>query len=227
MKKDKDNELQNLLTELVQRIEGIQRWKRYPHKFQQNVLEHTMETVLLTKMVIAIEREVDTQFDAYLLLSAAADHDLGEGIIGDIAYDIKNDVRVKDALEIIEKEQFQLMFSKLDFGPYSDAVVRMFTRSFEVQEEQISVEGQLFNAIEKLGYVIFALREIDEKNEIFVKVLVNHHESLIAYSKKYTSIGLIYEKCLEHMRHLGTFMLLEHNFKVEWLKDKTSNEEAL
>jgi len=220
----KDNKLQNLLTELVQRIEGIQRWKRYPHTFRQNVLEHTMETVLLTQMVIAIEREAGTQFDAYLLLSAAADHDLGEGIIGDIAYDIKNDIRVKEALEAIEKEQFQFMFAKVDFGSYTDTVVKMFVRSFEVQEEQISVEGQLFNAIEKLGYVIFALREIDEKHDVFVKVLVNHHKDLVGYSKKYTSVRLIYEKCLEHMKCLGTSMLLEHKFEISWLRDKISDE---
>lgn len=212
-----NNSLQNFLTDLVRRVEDIRRWKRYPHNYKQTVLGHTLETALLAQIVIAIEQTAGAQFDAYLLLSTAVNHDLGEGIIGDISYSIKNDPRVKAMIELIEKEQFELMFAALDFGPYSQAVANMFSRSFAVQENASTVEGALFNAIEKIGYVIFALREIDEGNGVFVQVLNNHHKDLVAYSERFPSIKLIYGECLEHMKHIGTSVLLQYKFDLSWL----------
>ncbi|MFA5184798.1 MAG: YfbR-like 5'-deoxynucleotidase [Patescibacteria group bacterium] len=217
-----NNELQDFLTDMVLRIEDVLRWKRYPHDYRQTVLQHTLETALLTQIVVAIERAVGNQFDAYLLLSAAVDHDLGEGIIGDIAYDIKNDPRVKDQIEVIEKEQFEVMFLKLDLGEYSTAVVETFKRSFAVQEEQDSVEGALFNAIEKIGYVIFALREIDADNDIFIRVLKNHQADLLKYSEKFQSIKLIFDKCLEHMRRIPTTLMLRHGFPLKLLNNEVN-----
>ena len=209
------NNLQDILTTIVRRIEDVYRWKRYPHKYRQNVLEHTLETALLTQIVIAGEQATGTKFDAYLLLSAAMNHDLAEGVIGDISYDIKNDIRVKALIEEIEKEQFEAMFLKL--GPAYPNVLDMFKRSFAVQEEKITVEGALFNAIEKIGYVIFALREIDAGNEIFVKVLANHHEDLLNYSKRFTSIKTIFDECIEHMKHIPTGIMLQYKFPLELL----------
>jgi 5'-deoxynucleotidase YfbR-like HD superfamily hydrolase len=72
------NHLQNLLTQATQRIEEVWRWKKYAHNHKQNVLGHTLETVLLTQIVIILEEKFGREkIDQYLLLSCAGVHDLG------------------------------------------------------------------------------------------------------------------------------------------------------
>jgi 5'-deoxynucleotidase YfbR-like HD superfamily hydrolase len=176
-----------------------------------------METALLTQIVIALQiQRGNLKLDAYRLLASAVNHDLGEGITGDVAYDVKNDPRVKDQLEAIEREKFRKLFDQLSLGQDVVTVAQSFDYSFTLQDERNTIEGRLFNAIEKLGYVIFALRELEYSNrEDFVDPLNRSHEGLLEYSKEFISIRILYDLCLKEIKQLPTELLLMLKFSLE------------
>jgi 5'-deoxynucleotidase YfbR-like HD superfamily hydrolase len=216
----KRGSLQKWLTRLTQQIASVWRWKHYEHTNKQNVLEHTLETALLTQIVIALERQLGNfKFDTYRLLASAINHDLGEGIIGDVAYGIKNDPRIKKHIETIEKEEFRKLFDHLGLSVNAMTMVaEAFDYSFVLQDESETVEGRLFNAIERLGYVLFALRELESPDrKHFVGVLKNHHGELLKYSKEFISIGILYDVCLKEIRQLPTSWILSFDFQEVFL----------
>lgn len=217
--------LQKFITRLTKQIERVWRWRHYEHTHDQNVLEHTMETTLLTQIVVALENTYGKyagKLNIYRLLASAINHDLGEGVIGDVTFDIKNDPRVKNGIEEIEREKFLELFTQLGLQrEHHLCVTALFNDSFILQDERDTVEGRLFNAIERLGYIIFALRELEYPGrENFVEVLKNSHEQLTEYCKEFVSIQILYENCLKEMRQLPSVWLM----KVDLILDHPSSE---
>lgn len=194
MNNGKISSLQEWLTNFILQTRKVHRWEHYEHVNRQNVLEHTMETILLTEVVIALEQQYgSTKFNAYLLLASAANHDLGEGLMGDVAFNVKNDPRVKDQLRIIEREKFREMLAIPNLGTACITVAASLEHAFDLQDDQESFEGRLFNAIEKLGYIIFALRELKVGNGHFVEVLERQHGDVARYADEFVSIKMLYE----------------------------------
>lgn len=194
MNNGKIGSLQDWLTNIVHQVRKVHRWEHYEHTNRQNVLEHTLETVLLTQVVIALEKQYGkSKFDTYRLLSSAADHDLGEGLMGDVAFTVKNDPRVKEQLRQIEREKFREMLAIPDLGTAVVTVAASLEYAFELQDDQESFEGRLFNAIEKLGYIIFALRELKVGNKHFIEVIEIQYDDIMTYCNEFISIKMLFE----------------------------------
>ena len=166
------------------------RWAHYsqPEDRRENTLTHSLDSVILAAVMLKIEDEqgVGSQIDHSKILLTAAIHDFGEGTIGDVAYRVKNDPRVRDALGAIEKEEVYKIFEGL-----SPSLREMFLQAYDVVEQD-SVGGEFFNAVECVGYVFFAITQLEATDLKFVEVLKRQHSKLVELGKKFASVRVLY-----------------------------------
>lgn len=202
------NSLEEMLLEST-RLQDVIRWKKYVNSeeaMKENSLQHSYKAALLALKVLENEKKYSEKpFDAYLVLKAIILHDLGEIEAGDTVYIDKNEEGEKHEYnffrqltsslpEHIKKElhvAYHLQYSnKPGFSDTSDKL-----------NEEYPMEAKLFEAIERIGYVIFAYREYVRRNKekIFVQVLRNQHTHLVNLAKELPGFGKIFYT--EEMQH--------------------------
>lgn len=181
----------DFLTSHTNRLKMVKRWGRFPTQtYPENVLEHTFKSALLAEIMISIEeKNGNHDFNKYLVLSCAINHDLGEGTIGDIAAPIKQDEELKEKLEEIEKKEFLENIKDLP-----DEVIKHFEKSYNIQLEKNTFESKLFNAIERLGYVEHAIAEYAVGNHEFKMVMQRQHPAILELMNEVISLKIIYQK---------------------------------
>jgi 5'-deoxynucleotidase YfbR-like HD superfamily hydrolase len=132
----------------------------------------------------------------FRLMLAFPTHDMGEGKSGDVTYDVKNDDRVKGPLKEIEDEFVDGMYSK-----FPDVIRDAFRDAYAVEDEGkngTTLEGRFFNAVERIGYMVFAVPQVRKhKRMSFVRVFRNHHAKLLELSQEFESVRIMYEPYIE------------------------------
>jgi len=183
---------QRFLDEMADGLKSVERWAHYPErKHRDNGLQHAFQTALLAKIMLAIERESGSadDLDGERIVSAGFLHDVGEWLLGDVRYRVKNDPRVRDSLRSIETE----LFEQEILAPLPLPVRQALAHASDLQDEHQSRSGRFFNAVERIGYVIYAIREYRMGNHrIGLEVFQRQHETLVRYAEEFASVRAIY-----------------------------------
>jgi len=186
------NSLEKILQESL-RMEDSIRWKKYVKRREareENSLQHSYKASLLATIVIENEKKYSKEdFDSYLVLKATVLHDIGEIEEKDTVYIDKTDEgdrrehsffqRFTSALPKHIKEKMDIAYDlqnsrKPGFSKVSDRIRNVYP-----------LEVNLFDAIERLGYVLFAYREFREGSpKIFVQTLRNQHSHLVRLAEE-------------------------------------------
>lgn len=193
-KRDFYDDPQQFLDEMADGLRSVERWAHYPErKHRDNGLQHAFQTAFLAKAMLALERAHGNadDLDGERIVSAGFTHDVGEWLTGDVRYTVKNDPRVREPLRAIERE----LYEQEILAPLPEPVRETLALASGLQDDQVSRSGRFFNAVECVGYVIYALREYREGNHrIGLAVFGRHHERLARYSEEFHSVRIIYGK---------------------------------
>lgn len=177
--------------EMAVALRDVSRWQHYRGKTKQTetVLDHAFKGAVLAQVMIAIERGNGPPrvFDAYRILAAAVVHDIGEGAVGDVRFEIKLDPRIRPVLEEHERNGFLRFIAPLSISPREE-----ITRAYELQDDRITFEGRFFNALERLGYMFWAVREYLDSNLVYREVFQNQHKHLCAYMDEFACVRFLY-----------------------------------
>ena len=180
-------------------LRRVKRWSHYEelrNNERETVETHSLVTLWLGAAMLAIERKEGRHtLDVFRLLLAFAIHDLAEGKTGDVTYDVKNDPRIRKILELIELEFVEGIFSS-----FPEVIREVFRDAYAVEgEKDTTIDGRFFNAVERIGYMVFAVPQVKKGRRSFVKVFKNQHEPLLALSEEFESVRLMYEPYREYV----------------------------
>lgn len=185
---------QGFLDEMADGLKSVERWAHYPErKHRDNGLQHAFQTALLAKIMLALEREAGSaeDLDGERIVSAGFLHDVGEWLLGDVRYQVKNDSRVKEALRAIETE----LYEQEILAPLPTSVREALAHASSIQDDRQSRSGRFFNAVERIGYVLYAIREYRAGNHrIGLAVFTRQHDMLVRYMEEFASVRTIYGK---------------------------------
>ncbi|MBU1348671.1 HD domain-containing protein [Patescibacteria group bacterium] len=174
-------------TDLLRRVHRWSHYDQIPENERETVETHSLISVWLASAMLAIERHEKThKLNEARILLAAALHDVGEGRMGDIGYAIKNDPRIKELLEAIEREYVADFFN--GFPP----IIRFaFIDAYAVENES-SLDGKFFKAVERVGYILYAVPQVKRGRDQFLQVFVRQHEALVDLSEQFESVRRFY-----------------------------------
>lgn len=185
---------QRFLDEMADGLQSVERWAHYPErKHRDHGLQHAFQTALLAKFMLALERAHGSVegLDGERIVSAGFTHDVGEWLTGDVRWQVKNDPRVKEPLRDIERELYEHEI----LAPLPEPVREALAHASGLQDDRVSRSGRFFNAVECIGYVIYAIREYREGNHrIGLSVFTRQHETLVRYMEEFASVRIIYGK---------------------------------
>lgn len=189
----------NILEERLSEALGLERvirWQKYVKRGEarrENSLQHTYAASLLAIAVLENERRY-SDFDPYLVLKGVIVHDIGEIQTGDTVYMDKSDG--VDQQEYCFFREFMSEFPDSVRGGLEEAYnlqhagKQWFSKMADRLGQEATLEFKLFDAIERLGYVIFAYREYRNGNEkIFVQTLRNQHPHLVRLAMELPGFG--------------------------------------
>ncbi len=199
--KGKDTRILDDLEELLQKslaMEEVIRWKKYSDRGEarrENSLQHSYKASLLAKTILDNEIIYSPNIDRYLVLSATLVHDLGEIAVGDAVYIDKTEEKDKK-----EEDFFKKMISNLNPDLQKSFEEAYLLQNPERQKNSLAMaakqkEINLFEAIERFGYVIFAYREFkeNEKGEkIFVQTMRHQHRHLVRLAEELPGFGNVF-----------------------------------
>lgn len=195
--------LAKLFLRVPREMSSYARWKKYqelPAQEREDTLAHSWNATLLMAIMLELEEEHGSlaELSPVRLLMAAHLHDIGEGAIGDVTYVVKQDPRVRRQLEEIEREQATMMLAGL-----WPRVQERFTAAYNVQYDHATREGRFFNAMERVGYIYFAVVQVRMGRKSFVEVYERQHDALVAHCEEFASVRVLYEPLREEvMREL-------------------------
>ena len=183
-----------VLWTLLNSLRGVERWKGHLHPegaTPENVVDHTFETDTLTSLVVMMEQRAgttDVNFVDLLLLSHL--HDNPEGGTGDVNYFVKRDPRIAAIFKVIEKELFDSLLNQYLPPELVSEIQRIMSL-----EKGTSKTSRLFDAVEKVGFLSFALYEVAEhRRKSYFEVIRNNYQPVADYAKEFPySIGLIWQ----------------------------------
>ena len=162
-------------------------------------MQHSFKDSLLATVIIENEkRHSKDEFDAYLILKAVLIHDLGEIGKGDILYRDKNMESDKQ-----EHSIFKDLIAALPEDTQNELDVAFnlqharstgFSQITDELKKRYPIEIKLFDAIERLGYVLFAYGEYNAGKgiEILIQVLRNQHSYLIRLANDLPGFGKVF-----------------------------------
>ena len=166
----------------------VQRWKKYLHSEEgvreQNTLQHSHALVVVTVVSLRVMGLVG-RVDEGFLIGAAALHDVGEGELGyDTLYIDKSTNRDLQEYLAFERrfsrvpefvhlrELFLLQFAlhpPMNFPEDAHAVMTWLALNRQL-------EAQVFEALERWDYLLFALEQYEDRGNAKVLVQVLRHQ---------------------------------------------------
>ena len=183
----------DFLDEMANGLKSVERWKRYPRrKYHDHGLQHAFQTAFLAMAMLEFERAAGSAegLDGERIIAAGFTHDLGEWVTGDVIYTVKNDPRVKTQLQTIEDELFESEILGRLPKPIADAT----RRNSGLALDHESRSGKFFNAVEHVGYMLFAIRELRVGDRALgMQVLANHHARAEAYRAEFAGFRAFYD----------------------------------
>ncbi|MFH1429970.1 MAG: YfbR-like 5'-deoxynucleotidase [Candidatus Uhrbacteria bacterium] len=182
--------LQQRFDAITRGMKSVTRWKPYPNRGRQDedVCEHTVQQTMLVQLLLVLEREYGNMdgLDGERLLGCALMHDMGEGLIGDVSWMVKQDPRIGPLLEEKEREAFDEQI----VSAVPEAVGIELRGRFDIQHELDTRAGRFFNASEFLGYVLRAVFELQSGDEQLAReVFIHQYFTLLDYGKEFASIA--------------------------------------
>ncbi len=191
------------------KIAGFEQWTRKiiagnrqvlrftykPHASREDVLEHEAKTLRLAMLLITFEWKAGNphDLDFVRLLYCAGTHDDGEGVTG------------VDHHAMLKTEQDQ-EYENHHYEQLLDQGIPGFVRDlFRLpidQDDEVDETHRLFwNALEKTGYVFFALGELREEEQTgftnpqriadFIAVGQHYREELLFRGETFISINVV------------------------------------
>jgi len=189
-----------LTSKIVKSLENVYRWQsgNLEPAHSQNVLEHTLEVTLLADQLAQLELELNgVKLDRYRIVKIALVHDLPEGEFGDVCYLDKNNPLLKDSLLVQEEKIYFRILDSLNVGPLSDKIIFCYKDIYYNLNSSHSkdefIEYRFFDAVEKFEYIFFAIRECDNGNHSFVRVISCHLPKILEYTQEFKSIQYLYQ----------------------------------
>lgn len=182
--------LETFFWQLLSGLNRVRRWGSYPNATDERVDQHTLKTVTLALFVVLLERRYGRKdIDAFTILAMALIHDWGEGKIGDVQWHVKRDPRVKKALEEIEGELLWEFLEKYLPEDIKDDLELLFGKL----DQPTTVEGRLFAAIEQVGYMSYAIYEVEHEGKPeFAQVFRDQYQNLENWAQEFESIRMIW-----------------------------------
>jgi len=193
------NDLEEMLLDST-RLEGVLRWEKYVKRGEareENSLQHSYKASLLAVIVLENEAQHATDFNPYFVLKATLVHDIGEIETGDTVYIDKTE----------EKGEREYAFFRRFISRLPEHIQEAMDNAYNLQNagkegfsaiadrlrEEYPIEVKLFEAIERLGYIIFAYREFRAgKEKIFIQTLRNQYEHLIRLADDLPGFGSVF-----------------------------------
>ncbi len=177
---------------LVRGMAGVQRWKtpRHPKHSQENVLQHSFKTFMLTLLAVLLERRAGSQIDGFWLLIKAAGHDLEEAVgLGDQNYYVRRHPRLKALLDKLGEEMIDIFLNEHLPRELAEELRQLLTSDAGHEEE-----ARFFSYLEHIGYITFAIYEVEVRRfRSFYDILDKHIEFLDKGSEEFPdSIGVIW-----------------------------------
>ncbi len=190
----------DFLDEMAAGLKSVERWRRYPNrKHRDDDLQHAFQTAFLAMAMLEFERAAGSAegLDGERIIAAGFTHDLGEWVTGDVIYDVKNDPRVKAHLQDIEDEIFERdVLGRLP-TPVADAV----RRNASLALDRESRSGRFFNAVEHVGYMLFAIREWrGGDRDLGRQVLTGHLAKCEQYREEFAGFRAFYDPIRDEVR---------------------------
>ncbi len=219
-------ELCSLLPVVERDLEKVRRWTNYQTSSgsrSQTTLAHTASIQLVAQVVLEAERRHGIhEIDAAMVLGALAVHDIGEVVCAEIGHDVVYDQKTaaSDAEELVAFNKLIETFPAHLRDMFLDHFLLQFvdknTNFDEKSRERIErlstenrTEAAIFEAVERMDYLLYALHEYNTKGNlrILVHTLRRSHEKLRALSEILPGFATIYdsEVTLWAERHLENY----------------------
>lgn len=195
--------LAHLQAVVEQGLGKVQRWGQFQessHSRSQTTLGHTTSLQLVAiALVLAEQRWNPKPFDAGFVHQMVAVHDMGEVVRADVGHDVlvpdktwEKDWREVQAfkrlcLTLPETQRTALLFRYLgQFALQPNALGGNEAELLALLAAEKRLEYMLFQAIEWLDYLLYALYELRTRGNLRIVVLVlkNHHTRLKALAQQ-------------------------------------------
>ncbi|HPV70346.1 MAG TPA: HD domain-containing protein [Candidatus Magasanikbacteria bacterium] len=183
--------LETFFWELLNSLKKVKRWGCYSVNTPESVDQHTFKMGVLTLIVILWEKRYGCKdFDAFKVLALALIHDWAEGRTGDVLWQVKKDPRLAPIFKVVEKELLDKFLDEY----WPEEIRTEISSLYENLDNLTTVEGRLFRAIEELGYVSYAIYEVEQGRQDFVDVFPKHFESLEKAAQEFVSVAQIWNE---------------------------------
>jgi len=114
-------------------------------------------------------------------------------MIGDVAFAVKQDQRVKEGLQAIEQEMVSEMFTSIP-----EFIHGSFRDAYAIVDSE-GIQGKFFNAVERLGYILYARDRIEQGDDSFVQVYLRQHTKLLELEQLFVSVRMVYDEHRDHI----------------------------
>lgn len=197
--------LQQWILSALARAQQTKHWGKFQKRYRmQNVLQHTLEQTILTDLVCIVQNYFGQPVNTALMLRAALTHDLGEkgapNHLGEGNFDSPWTTKQSATGVSIDEEERVRFLSWLQelplpttFANVAKDIVAEYTCAYELQHQRDTREGRLFNALERVGYVLHMLEEVDNGNVEYAIDIPKHVKDINEYSKEFISIRIIFD----------------------------------
>jgi len=184
------HDLQAYLDAMTSGLRGVHRWTHYRHDHPEDGLDHAFKGTFLAMTLLALEREHgdSKDLDGERILAAATTHDIGEWLLGDVRYQVKADPRVAEPLRAIERE----LYEREILARLPESVRRALVHAADLQDDRESRSGRFFNAVERIGYIIYAVREHRRGHSHFLDVFARQHGAILRLGREFKSVDTLY-----------------------------------
>lgn len=183
-------DFQAYLDTMTAGLTAVRRWAHYRNGAPENGLEHAFKGTVLAMAMLALERTHGRADDlnGERILAAATTHDIGEWLLGDVRYQVKADPRVAEPLRAIERE----LYEREILGPLPAPIREALVHAANLQDDRETRSGRFFNAVERVGYIIYAVREYRRGHHHFIEVFARQHGALVRLAEEFVSVRMIY-----------------------------------
>lgn len=188
---------------------SVKRWENYRHiGGPENSLQHSLRDLHLVSLLCDLEKEDNSTPDLGFLFPAFTLHDMGEIGLGDTLYKDKTLEREQEEYKkfcqlitfLSPQEQEKWRYHYL--GQYIRFPLEVSRERFkntilsplpilEELQTKYKHEGKIFDAAERIGYLLYAVHCFTNHYRIdpLIQVLRNQHHHLVRLSSELPSVG--------------------------------------
>ncbi|MBI4143244.1 hypothetical protein HY480_05215 [Candidatus Uhrbacteria bacterium] len=184
--------LQQLLDATIGRMQRVQRWSSYgDRRCREDSATHSLDHTFLGRTFYEAERvHGDVRdIDGFRLISALSFHDTGEGMNGDVRWDLKQHPIIGPLLERMERDAF----IRDVIGGFPIEAQAPIIADYDLQDDRESRTGRFFNAIEVAGYLLRAVAELQTGGSrlLVLHVFAKQRAALDRHAEEFASIRLL------------------------------------